>query len=65
MTAPNLPELQWRKSSRSNSEEGACVEVAQMTRTTMGVRDSKNPGSPVLALERSAWRGFLTSIKHG
>jgi hypothetical protein len=65
MTAPNLPELQWRKSTRSNSQEGACVEVARMAWTTVGVRDSKNPGNPALALEPAAWRGLLAAIKHG
>jgi hypothetical protein len=65
MTAPNLPELQWRKSSRSESAEGSCVEVARMARTTVVVRDSKNPGNPALALEPASWRGLLAAIKHG
>jgi hypothetical protein len=36
-----------------------------MARTTVAVRDSKNPGNPMLALERSAWRGLVSAIKHG
>jgi hypothetical protein len=35
----------WRKSSFSNGQGGACVEVASGLDR---VRDSKNPGGPVL-----------------
>ncbi|MGI5418949.1 DUF397 domain-containing protein [Actinomadura luteofluorescens] len=54
---------QWRKSSRSNSEQ-ACVEVAQSL-TSVGVRDSKNPEGGHLALDRSAFTGLLARVKAG
>ncbi|WP_339155663.1 DUF397 domain-containing protein [Actinomadura luteofluorescens] len=54
---------QWRKSSRSNSEQ-ACVEVAQSL-TSVGVRDSKNPEGGHLALDRSAFTGLLARMKAG
>ena len=43
MTVPH----RWRKSSYSG-EEGACVELAHALDT---VRDSKNPGGPMLTVD--------------
>ena len=48
----------WRKSSRSG-QEGACVEVAH---TLDALRDSKNPGGPVL---RGELRALLTAVRDG
>jgi hypothetical protein len=48
----------WRKSSRSDSG-GSCVELAH---TLGAVRDSKNPGGPVLAVPVSA---LLATVKDG
>ena len=49
----------WRKSSSSHAN-GNCVEV------TMGdgvrVRDSKNPGGPVLSFSRAEWAAFTGRI---
>lgn len=55
----------WRKSSRSGSNSGNCVEVADNLPTTVAVRDSKHPTGPALTLPRHAWTTFLTSLKHG
>jgi Domain of unknown function (DUF397) len=52
--------LVWRKSSRSNS--GNCVEVAA-TSTAVFVRDSKDPGGPVLQFGCDEWSAFLTAVK--
>ena len=38
--------LRWRKSTRSSSNAGNCVEVAD---TLTALRDSKNADGPVLA----------------
>jgi len=44
-----MTELRWRKSSRSGSDgNSACVELAHDMRS---VRDSKNPGGPVLSVD--------------
>jgi hypothetical protein len=55
----------WRKSSYSACN-GNCVEVAQLRRDLIGVRDTKDAGrGPVLAFEGGAWRSFLDSVKKG
>ncbi|MFI5590574.1 DUF397 domain-containing protein [Amycolatopsis sp. NPDC051758] len=51
----------WRKSSYSGGENTACVEVAFVS-PAVAVRDSKDPGGPTLAVDASAWRGFLTAV---
>jgi hypothetical protein len=57
--------LPWRKSSRSNGNGGNnCVEVA-LGGTAVGVRDSKNPGGPVLVFPATAWDTFLAGAKDG
>jgi Domain of unknown function (DUF397) len=53
----------WRKSSHSGTQEGACVEVAQLP-GTVGVRDSKNPEGGHLSLGASRFAALVTRIKH-
>jgi hypothetical protein len=56
-------QLTWRKSSRSTSNGGSCVEVAELPDRVM-VRDSKlNDNSPVLAVSRAEWRVFIDSLR--
>jgi hypothetical protein len=49
----------WRKSSASNLH-GNCVEVCGCA-----VRDSKDPGGPVLEFSRDAWAAFVAGVKAG
>ena len=59
----------WRKSSHSGTDVGTeCVEVAGLPGQTMrmiGVRDSKNPDGPVLALSRNDFRALRDQITAG
>ncbi len=57
--------VRWRRSSRC-AGESACVEIAPLTDGTIGIRDAKLPaGSPFIAVEREAYRAFLSAVKAG
>lgn len=60
----DAPFVHWRKSTRSGAEGGQCVEVADLS-PAVAVRDSKNPGGPVLAFTRPAFHAFALGIRHG
>ncbi|ACY96812.1 protein of unknown function DUF397 [Thermomonospora curvata DSM 43183] len=57
-------EMKWRKSSRSSSNGGACVELARALRE-VAARDSKNPNGEVLRFTPTAFAELLTDIKSG
>lgn len=52
----------WRKSTRSTS--GACVEIAPYQEMIL-MRDSKDPGGPVLTFGRDAFATFIEGIQAG
>ncbi|MBB1245748.1 DUF397 domain-containing protein [Streptomyces durbertensis] len=57
----------WFTSSYSGGG-GQCVEVAANLAATRGVvpvRDSKNPGGPVLNVSAPAFSAFVTAVKSG
>ncbi|MCX4724267.1 DUF397 domain-containing protein [Streptomyces sp. NBC_01306] len=57
----------WFTSSYSNNG-GECVEVATnlvASRGTIPVRDSKNPGGPVLDLAAGSFAFFVAGVKAG
>ena len=56
--------LRWVKSSLSYAS-GDCVEVAQRPGGRVAVRDSKNPGGPVLSFSASEWAAFLGGVRGG
>ncbi|OWV03868.1 DUF397 domain-containing protein [Micromonospora wenchangensis] len=55
----DLTGAKWRKSSRSSTNGGACVEVAGNLVDAVGVRDSKDPNGPALVFAPTAWRAFV------
>jgi hypothetical protein len=55
----------WRKSSRSNQDGGACVEICDDFAGVLVVRDSKNPQGPVLAFPASRWTAFVSAVRVG
>jgi hypothetical protein len=61
----NIDNFAWRKSSYSGSNGGGCVEVADNLPRVVAVRDSKDPGGPVLAFRPDDWRAFTVAIKAG
>ena len=54
----------WRTSTYSGAN-GSCVEVARNLPGVVAVRDSKDRGGPVLAVEPDEWRAFTDSVKTG
>lgn len=57
-----MDDVTWRKSRRSNDQEGACVELASFP-DGVGIRDSKDPDGPKLVLDSTAFRALLTDLK--
>ncbi|MBC2903585.1 DUF397 domain-containing protein [Streptomyces cupreus] len=55
--------LKWFKSSYSDDEGGACVEVAFASR--VHIRDSKQPTGPELHLTGPAWAAFISAVQPG
>ncbi|WP_329014384.1 DUF397 domain-containing protein [Micromonospora rifamycinica] len=58
-------DARWHKSTRSQTSN--CVEVAQLRTATVAValRDSKDPGGPILLFPRAGWLGFIEGTKNG
>ncbi|MEV4004676.1 DUF397 domain-containing protein [Actinomadura sp. NPDC049753] len=52
----------WRKSSRSSSNGGNCVELARVN-DIVAVRDSKDPDGPKLLITPQALRHLGEAIK--
>jgi Domain of unknown function (DUF397) len=63
MSSEGLTRALWRKSSRSGTQGGACVEVADNLPGVVAVRDSKDPTGPALAVDRAAWSAFTSAVK--
>lgn len=61
----DLSQAQWRKSSRSGSSNGACVEVAANLPGLVAVRDSKCPDAGAHVVDRGAFAAFLADVKAG
>lgn len=59
----HLSDARWRKSTRSGTNGGECVEVADNLPGVVAVRDSKDPTGPALAFEPAAWRAFVGLAK--
>jgi Domain of unknown function (DUF397) len=63
--ARDLSQASWFKSSYSNGQGGACVEVASNLPGIVAVRDSKDRTGPDLAFTRQAWSEFVQAIQRG
>jgi hypothetical protein len=58
-------EFRFRKSSRSGSAGGNCVEVGTGVPGRVALRDSKDHTGPVLVFEVETFRDFLAAVKRG
>jgi Domain of unknown function (DUF397) len=54
--------VRWSKSRRSGAD--GCVEYGPAT-DVVGLRDSKDTNSPVLAFSHPSWRSFIADVKRG
>ena len=61
----DVTRAKWRKSSYSNGNGGACVEVARNLPGVVAVRDSKDPDGPELIFKPDQWAAFTRGIKAG
>ncbi|MBE1486559.1 DUF397 domain-containing protein [Plantactinospora soyae] len=52
----------WRKSTRSSSNQGNCVEVAGNLPDRVLVRDSKDRQGPVLTFDPAGWWAFVRAV---
>jgi len=55
-------EDRWFKSSYSGGSGTECVEVADL-HEVVGVRDSKRPGGPHIAVQHMAWVSFVKELR--
>nr|WP_308409367.1 DUF397 domain-containing protein [Streptomyces pinistramenti] len=55
--------MAWRKSSYSNQNGGACVEVADGFPGVVPVHDSKTPDGPAVVFEAAAWSSFVGGVR--
>ncbi|GCB48101.1 DUF397 domain-containing protein [Streptomyces sp. NL15-2K] len=63
MRVIDLTDATWRKSSYSNPDGGACVEVADNLPSVVPVRDSKAPAKGTLVFNTAAWGYFVGAVK--
>ncbi|AVT29504.1 DUF397 domain-containing protein [Plantactinospora sp. BC1] len=59
----DLTGARWRKSARSGSNGGECVEVADNLAGVVAVRDSKDQAGPALTFPAYAWSAFVAGVK--
>ena len=60
----DIGHVTWRKSSYSGANGGNCVEVARFP-AAVAVRDSKEPGGPVLLFTPGEWEALCAGVKRG
>jgi uncharacterized protein DUF397 len=63
LSEEELVGLSWVKAQFSN-HNGACVEIAS-TPDKVAIRDSKDPGGPILVYTPTEFRAFLDGARNG
>ena len=64
MSAAELDDARWRKSSVCNSQ-GACVEMARLSGGEFAVRNSRNPEGPALIYTQAEIAALIEGVKQG
>ena len=59
----DMTTARWRTSTKSGTNGGNCVEVADNLPGAVVVRDSKDKRGPVLVFEPGAWQAFVSHSK--
>ncbi|MFV2103795.1 DUF397 domain-containing protein [Micromonospora sp. LOL_024] len=59
----DLTGARWRTSTRSGTNGGDCVEVADNLPDVVGIRDSKDPTGPALTVAPATWSAFVTAVR--
>ncbi|GGV46356.1 hypothetical protein GCM10010277_37990 [Streptomyces longisporoflavus] len=65
MRSIDLTAVSWRKSSYSNQDGGACVEISDDFAAAIPVRDSKVPHGSILVFSTAGWASFVAALKDG
>ncbi|MEH0931947.1 DUF397 domain-containing protein [Micromonospora sp. CPCC 205558] len=55
----DMTDARWRKSTKSGTNGGNCVEVADNLPGVVLVRDTKDRDGGTLTFGRAAWRAFV------
>ncbi|MFC9851473.1 DUF397 domain-containing protein [Streptomyces prasinus] len=64
MRSIDVSAVSWRRSSYSNQDGGACVEVCDDFAAVVPVRDGKFPHGPVLVFPAVGRASFVTPDHH-
>jgi hypothetical protein len=54
---------QWRTATRSSTNGGSCVEVADNLPGRVLVRDSKDRTGPILTFDPAPWHTFVGDLR--
>lgn len=65
MSAHEIENVHWRKSSASNPAGGNCVEFADLPSGEVAVRNSRFPDGPALVFTKSEIAALLTGARRG
>lgn len=60
-----LRTAEWRKASKSGSNQGNCLEVAPLSEGRVGIRDTEAPHQPPFVVRASVWEAFIDGAKKG
>ncbi|MCQ8830430.1 DUF397 domain-containing protein [Streptomyces malaysiensis] len=64
IASDTAPERAWFKSSYSEANGTACVEIAHLRHTAqVGIRDSKDKNGPALVVPSGAWAEFVAAVR--